>query len=95
MARASTINLIEAVGIATGSLWAHKLRSVLTLIGVLMAKLVSWVSPLPSAVQLWSVIGGLAVALSVGLFFERIRHPRPPSSTPSKPSAMNKPGDSL
>ena len=39
------------------------------LIGVLMAKLVSWVSPLPSAVQLWSVIGGLAVALSVGLFF--------------------------
>src|SRR6266581_1491331 len=39
------------------------------LIGVLMAKLVSWVSPLPSAVQLWSVIGGLTVALSVGLFF--------------------------
>src|SRR6059058_6138181 len=37
--------------------------------GVLAAKLVSWVSPLPSAVQLWSVIGGLAVALSVGLFF--------------------------
>jgi putative ABC transport system permease protein len=26
--------------------------------GVLAAKLVSWVSPLPSAVQLWSVIGG-------------------------------------
>ena len=37
--------------------------------GVLVAKLVSWVSPLPSAVQLWSVIGGLLVALSVGLFF--------------------------
>jgi putative ABC transport system permease protein len=37
--------------------------------GVLAAKLVSWVSPLPSAVQLWSVIGGLLVALSVGLFF--------------------------
>src|SRR5713101_4124702 len=37
--------------------------------GVLAAKLVSWVSPLPSAVQLWSVLGGLAVALSVGLFF--------------------------
>src|SRR5207302_10132514 len=37
--------------------------------GVLGAKLVSWVSPLPSAVQLWSVMGGLAVALSVGLFF--------------------------
>jgi putative ABC transport system permease protein len=37
--------------------------------GVLLAKIVSWVSPLPSAVQLWSVIGGLLVALSVGLFF--------------------------
>jgi putative ABC transport system permease protein len=37
--------------------------------GVLAAKLVSLVSPLPSAVQLWSVLGGLAVALSVGLFF--------------------------
>jgi putative ABC transport system permease protein len=37
--------------------------------GVLAAKLVSWVSPLPSAVQLWSVMGGLIVALSVGLFF--------------------------
>ena len=36
MARASTINLTEAVGIATGSLWAHKLRSVLTLIGVVI-----------------------------------------------------------
>jgi putative ABC transport system permease protein len=37
--------------------------------GVLLAKVVSWVSPLPSAVQLWSVMGGLFVALSVGLFF--------------------------
>jgi putative ABC transport system permease protein len=37
--------------------------------GVLLAKVVSWVSPLPSAVQLWSVLGGLFVALSVGLFF--------------------------
>jgi len=39
------------------------------LVGVLVAKVVSWISPLPSAVQLWSVIGGLLVALSVGLFF--------------------------
>ena len=37
--------------------------------GVLLAKIVSWVSPLPSAVQLWSVLGGLIVALTVGLFF--------------------------
>ena len=39
------------------------------LLGVVAAKLVSLLSPLPSAVQLWSVAGGLAVALSVGLFF--------------------------
>jgi putative ABC transport system permease protein len=39
------------------------------LFGILTAKLVSVVSPLPSAVQLWSVLGGLLVALSVGLFF--------------------------
>jgi putative ABC transport system permease protein len=39
------------------------------ILGVLAAKLVSLLSPLPSSVQLWSVIGGLAVALSVGLFF--------------------------
>jgi putative ABC transport system permease protein len=39
------------------------------LCGVLLAQLVSWVSPLPSSVQLWSVLGGLIVALSVGLFF--------------------------
>ena len=37
--------------------------------GVLTAKLVSVVTPLPAAVQLWSVLGGLMVALSVGLFF--------------------------
>jgi putative ABC transport system permease protein len=37
--------------------------------GVLTAKAISWIFPLPSAVQLWSVIGGLIMALSVGLFF--------------------------
>ena len=37
--------------------------------GVLTATAVSWIFPLPSAVQLWSVIGGLIMALSVGLFF--------------------------
>ena len=38
-------------------------------LGVLFAKVVSLVTPLPSVVQLWSVLGGLLVALSVGLFF--------------------------
>ena len=37
-------------------------------LGVLLAKVVSWVSPLPSAVQLWSVLGGLLVVLRLGLF---------------------------
>jgi putative ABC transport system permease protein len=39
------------------------------LLGVMVAGAVSWLTPLPSTVRLWSVISGLAVALSVGLFF--------------------------
>jgi putative ABC transport system permease protein len=39
------------------------------ILGVLVARIVSLISPLPSAVEPWSVVGGLAVALSVGLFF--------------------------
>jgi putative ABC transport system permease protein len=39
------------------------------LCGVLVATLVSWFTPLPSSVQLWSVISGLLVAVCVGLFF--------------------------
>src|ERR1700688_3119268 len=36
MPRASTMHITEAVSIATSSLWAHKLRSMLTLIGVVI-----------------------------------------------------------
>src|ERR1700693_306082 len=36
MAQATTMNFKEAVAIATSSLWAHKLRSILTLIGVVI-----------------------------------------------------------
>src|SRR5437879_3441989 len=36
MPRATTMNLSEAVAISASSLWAHKLRSVLTLIGVVI-----------------------------------------------------------
>jgi putative ABC transport system permease protein len=39
------------------------------LIGIIAAKLVALVTPLPAAVQFWSVLSGLIVALSVGLFF--------------------------
>ena len=38
-------------------------------LGILLAKIVTWTTALPSSVQLWSVIAGLLVALSVGLFF--------------------------
>jgi putative ABC transport system permease protein len=37
--------------------------------GIVVAKLVYLTTSLPAAVQLWSVLGGLLVALSVGLFF--------------------------
>src|SRR5438094_8237793 len=36
MARPSSMNLAEAVAMATSSLWAHKLRSVLTLLAVVI-----------------------------------------------------------
>src|ERR1700732_4822376 len=36
MPRASTMHFSEAVAIATSSLWAHKLRSILTLVGVVI-----------------------------------------------------------
>src|SRR5256886_137167 len=39
------------------------------LCGIIAAKLVSIATPLPAAVQFWSVMSGLVVALSVGLFF--------------------------
>jgi putative ABC transport system permease protein len=37
--------------------------------GVLMAQVVSWLTPLPSAVKPWSVVAGLLVSTGVGLFF--------------------------
>ena len=39
------------------------------LCGIIAAKLVALATPLPAAVQFWSVLSGLLVALSVGLFF--------------------------
>ncbi len=39
------------------------------ILGILVAKMVSWTTSLPSSVQLWSVLMGLLVATSVGLFF--------------------------
>ena len=55
--------LVESATIAAiGGLWG-------VLLGVLLAKVVSWVTPLPSAIQTWSVVAGLSVATTVGLFF--------------------------
>ena len=77
--RTREIGLRKAIGARSGDILRQFLIESSTIaviggalgvfLGVLLAKLVSWVSPLPSAVQLWSVIGGLLVALSVGLFF--------------------------
>jgi len=39
------------------------------LMGIIAAKLVAFATPLPAVVQFWSVLSGLIVALSVGLFF--------------------------
>ena len=39
------------------------------ILGILLAKIVSWTTSLPSSVQIWSVLMGLVVATSVGLFF--------------------------
>lgn len=38
-------------------------------LGILAAKVVTWTTALPSSVALWSVVMGLIVATSVGLFF--------------------------
>jgi len=38
------MNLSEAVAISASSLWAHKLRSVLTLIGVVIGVYPAWKS---------------------------------------------------
>jgi len=55
--------LVESSTIAAiGGLWG-------VLLGVLLAKMVSWVTPLPSAIATWSVAAGLGVATGVGLFF--------------------------
>ena len=39
------------------------------LAGILIAKFLSLVTPLPSAIKLWAVLSGLLVSTSVGLFF--------------------------
>jgi putative ABC transport system permease protein len=39
------------------------------ILGILVAKIVTWTTALPSSVQIWSVLMGLIVATSVGLFF--------------------------
>src|SRR5271155_2153353 len=51
MAGKTTMNFGEAVRIATGSLWAHKLRSVLTLLGVVIGVM--------SVIAVVSIVNGL------------------------------------
>jgi len=55
--------LIESSTIsAIGGIWG-------ILLGILLAKLVSWTTDLPSTIKIWSVVAGFLVAASVGLFF--------------------------
>jgi putative ABC transport system permease protein len=55
--------LIESSTIAAiGGLWG-------IIFGIILAKLVSLLTSLPSVVELWSVLAGLIVATSVGVFF--------------------------
>ncbi|MBZ5553494.1 MAG: ABC transporter permease [Acidobacteriia bacterium] len=51
----STLSLV-------GGLWG-------ILVGVLIAKIVSWATPLPTTIELWSVVMGLVISTSIGLFF--------------------------
>ncbi len=37
--------------------------------GILLAKLVSWVTPLPSSIELWPILLGFGMSMIVGLFF--------------------------
>ena len=37
--------------------------------GVMLAKMVSWVTPLPSSIELWPIVLGLGMSMVVGLFF--------------------------
>lgn len=39
------------------------------ILGILVAKIVTWTTALPSSVQIWSILMGLIVAIGVGLFF--------------------------
>jgi putative ABC transport system permease protein len=38
-------------------------------LGVMFAKLVSWVTPLPSSIELWPILLGFGMSMIVGLFF--------------------------
>jgi putative ABC transport system permease protein len=55
--------LIESSTIsAIGGVWG-------ILLGILLAKLVTWTTSLPSTIEGWSIVGGFLMATSVGLFF--------------------------
>jgi putative ABC transport system permease protein len=77
--RTREIGIRKAIGAKQGDILKQFLVEAATLgalggvigvgLGVLAAKLVSLATPLPSAVELWSVLAGLFVASSVGIVF--------------------------
>jgi putative ABC transport system permease protein len=77
--RTREIGVRKAIGARQGDILKQFLVEAATLgglggligvaLGILVAKIVSLTTPLPSAVEPWSILAGLAVAFSVGLVF--------------------------
>jgi len=77
--RTREIGVRKAIGARQGDILKQFLVEAATLgglggligvaLGALVAKLVSVTTPLPSSVEWWSVLAGLAVASSVGIIF--------------------------
>ena len=64
----------EAFRVATGSLRTNKLRTALTLMGIVVGWLISTivhlaVPSIPSSVPMWAVVTGMGVSVAVGLVF--------------------------
>jgi putative ABC transport system permease protein len=77
--RTREIGVRKAIGARQGDILKQFLVEAATLgglggligvaLGILVAKIVSLTTPLPSAVELWSILAGLFVAFSVGIVF--------------------------
>ncbi len=77
--RTHEIGLRKAIGARRGDILGQFLAESIVIsmtggllgivLGFLLALVISWLSPLPYAVEPWSIVAGLAVTFAVGLFF--------------------------